>query len=367
MQVSTPNYKSLIGACQPDIVFSQADICIAPPPHSQKRSIKSIERSFIWLLQILVPEGRPQNLFAHMAGSTVAQARTSFAKSLLEPFDEKERLQVPDFKFLDEGISGYSFDLFPLRYSLPEGIEPDPTVMLLKASLDPLPDTKPRVVNGTTDPYQVLRLIREVGIDIFDVQWAFDAAQWGVALDFVFPVHLPMDGARVQKEIGHNLYNAKYAFDNHPLADEFDAEGLRCQCLACSPTFESQPIDHSPLVTRLLRSRGLDIDSDAGVTNADPMKRAFLHHLLLTHEMLGHALLVSHNLAVAEAFFNGIRWCLATSSPEHFERVCDDFINTYNEHGWGILAEGKQNWMKVDKERGKGRLARDKDSLIDDT
>lgn len=242
-------------------------MCISSPPHSQKRSIKSVERSYNWLLHLLEPEGRPSNLFAHMAGGSVAQARASFASSLLAPLDEKEQLQVPDLKNLDEGVTGYSFDLVPLKYSLPSETDTDEIPHLLKSSLKALSDTKPRIINGATSPYEVLRLVREVGIDVFDVQWAFDAAQWGVAFDFTFPARLCSSEGSHQRRIGHNLYDNKYTVDAVPLADEFCAgtnreEGDKpvCSCIACSPVFETEPIDHSPLATEMLKQRGIKVD-----------------------------------------------------------------------------------------------------------
>jgi queuine tRNA-ribosyltransferase len=337
-----------------------------------------VERSFNWLLYQLIPESRPPNLFVQLVGGSVAQARTSFAKSILEPLDEKERFQVPDLKNLDEGVAGYSFDLVPICASFLEEPSQEVVTELLQASLHPLPETKPRLVNGTKNPHQVLRFIQNVGIDLFDVQWAFDAAQWGIALDFAFPAQ--QSETLVPRSIGHNLYSDKHVVDDCAFADAFRAGILSqqledrrpiCPCLACSPTFETHGIDHSPLASELFRSRQHHTNHPSidEPTTARPITRAYLHHLLHTHEMLAHVLLVSHNLAVAEAFFQGIRNCLAKSQPEHFEEECATFNSVYSENGWTILAEGKQWWLKIDKERGKGRLARENSSNnpIEDT
>jgi len=158
--------------------------------------------------------------------------------------------------------------------------------------------------------------------------------------------------------------------DDCALADAFKAgnlsqqtEDLRpiCPCLACSPTSDPDVIDHSPLTSQFLRSRQhlANQPSVGKPTTAKPMTRAYLHHLLHTHEMLAHVLLVSHNLAVAEVFFQGIRDCLVKPQPEHFEKEYSRFTEVYNENSWSILLEGKQWWLKIDKERGKGRLARE--------
>jgi len=375
-KVSPSEYKSLLGTIQPDIILAQSDIAIAPPPHSQKRSNKSIERSFHWLLELLSLDGRPQNIFAQLVGGPIAQARASFSRSLLEPFDDKERLQVSDLKNLDDGVVGYAIDITSLQHSLPEETGPEVTPELLRTSLEALPDGKPRLVTGSTDPYQVLKLIREVGVDIFDTQWAFDAAQWGVALDFSFPP--PPAKTRdppAQRRVGHNLYDVNYAVDSNPLTDAFlpgsstsnnPSSAPICDCVACSPEFEVKVIDHSPLTSELLRSRGITSHPTANATaKALPMTRAYLHHLLQTHEMLAHALLVSHNLAVVEAFFAGIRRILSLPEPDQFTKACDAFRQIYPEDSWGVLEQGKRCWTKVDKERGKGRLARDRDADVE--
>ncbi|KAG2021374.1 hypothetical protein CC2G_006619 [Coprinopsis cinerea AmutBmut pab1-1] len=49
-----------------------------------------------------------------------------------------------------------------------------------------------------------------------------------------------------------------------------------------------------------------------------PHTRAYIHHLLHTHEMSAHALLVSHNLAVVEAFLRGIRGGFVEPFPVYF-------------------------------------------------
>lgn len=59
---------------------------------------------------------------------------------------------------------------------------------LLHASLDPLPIAKPRLVTDVRSPHEILRLIRDIGVDVFDAGWAVKAADIGVAFDFIFPV-----------------------------------------------------------------------------------------------------------------------------------------------------------------------------------
>ena len=63
-----------------------------------------------------------------------------------------------------------------------------------------------------------------IGIDLFDVGWAQKAADWGVALDFIFPVPISgvTEGGQVRedetRDLGHNLYSKNYARDFTRLA-----------------------------------------------------------------------------------------------------------------------------------------------------
>lgn len=70
-----------------------------------------------------------------------------------------------------------------------ESLSVSPTLdELLRASLDPLPFAKPRLVTDVRSPHEILRLIRDIGVDVFDAGWAVKAADIGIALDFIFPV-----------------------------------------------------------------------------------------------------------------------------------------------------------------------------------
>jgi hypothetical protein len=233
---------------QPDVVFALTDTPLTPPPYSQKRITKSIERSAAWVADMLRPlpgdadssephtprlSRHPLNVFVYMAGGMSLPAREAFAYGLRETLHGPEADAVKPLRCLDEGISGYAFDLAVLRgikpspntsqhQSLPDGFlrlncpemlqHPEPIVeaptpsttassvlpmaaepsvppnpvSLLKASLGELSEQKPRLVTGIRSPHEMLRLIRDVGVDLFDVGWATNAANLGVALDFVF-------------------------------------------------------------------------------------------------------------------------------------------------------------------------------------
>ncbi|KAH7907639.1 tRNA-guanine(15) transglycosylase-like protein [Hygrophoropsis aurantiaca] len=473
-KVTLADWHKYTVSTRPDIVFALSDTPHTALPHSQKRITKSIERSTSWLSEFLRPQphgkdestpspsARPLNVFVQMAGGSSAPAREVFARGLVERLDGREADALKPFQCLDDGVAGYAFDLAPLRASsskatgadidadtsvresspLPINAPSPPAISsLLRSSLTCLPSAKPRLVTGASSPHQVLELIRDVGMDVFDSCWAVDAASAGIALDFIFPV--PASGQGVddvnnlsgaeervndgmsagdgrirengKRDLGHNLYDVRYTRDFGRLARCFAAASEIdinidkatathspsssspppiCPCIACSPPPSLSHILHSTLDTQsyvpgaegiLGRPQGGN-DSDSGLHSQRciqaPFSRAYLHHLLHTHEMSAHALLVAHNLSVLDAFFAGIRRTVVREQSFldvqesasaivqgtgtrsdigcRFEEEVVRFGQAYD-GSMMLFEEAKGAWSDVDKARGKGRLAREKE------
>lgn len=385
-QVTPSDWKKYALACKPDLVVALSDVPYTSQPHSQKRAMKSIERSTKWLADFLQPissseESKPHspNVLVNLVGGLEPRARTVFSEGLVETLHGKEQEQVHPLHKLDEGVSGYIFDFLPLRLSQKSEFlqppskqtesNPEIYIELARASFAPLPQSKVRIAYSASSPHEILRFIRDVGIDLFDSHWAQRAAHIGIALDFRFPV-IPDDSPiwnneecsqpRVRStgkhELGHNLYLQKYANQHVRLASSFldgtspqsVQDSVVCRCGACSPTSSSTYLTHSTADTEYLATN----------TIQRPYSRSYLHHLLHTHEMSSHSLLVMHNLSVMDAFFAGVRQILATS-PETFNKEVDRFTKTYEE-SFKLFADAERLWAQVDSERGKGRLAREK-------
>ncbi|KAJ3556989.1 hypothetical protein NM688_g1723 [Phlebia brevispora] len=199
-------WRSYVLSCNPDVVTALSDIPFTNSPQSQKRTIKTLERSTAWLADLLRPidldsttSTHPLNVLVHMVGGTEDRARKAFSETLLEKLQGKEMEVASPLTTLDEGLRGYVFDLVPLRASILQeakgnGTPEDTTARiqaLMDVSLRPLPTSKLRVVHSAASPHEILRLIRDVGVDLFDARWAQHAATLGVALDFSFPVRDP--------------------------------------------------------------------------------------------------------------------------------------------------------------------------------
>lgn len=419
---------------QPDIAFALCDTPFTTAPHSQKRIIKSIERSATWLANLLRPFGNTTddslsestpthpNIFVHMTGGTSTSARRSFSHSLCETLHGLEADAVKPLRCLDEGVAGYAFDLATLRMtpvpfsagedrcknvenaessSILQSLEslaelptpntaPTPTSFpsslneplslsftptldeLLRASLNPLPIAKPRLITDVRSPHEILRLIRDVGIDVFDAGWVIRAADIGVALDFIFPIPSTHDEAD-HRDIGHNLYDSKYAADFTGLAEAFLAGHNRtrsdisqiCPCIACSPIASADLLCHSKIDIRSHQAH-----SDSGAYQESflpPFTRAYLHHLLHTHEMSAHTFLVAHNVAVLDALLTGVRATISAHADRDeaaavFAQEVTRFEGAYDE-AMSILHTARDNWKDVKQTRGKGRLARETEKM----
>jgi len=320
-----------------------------------------------------------------MVGGIKDAARSAFSSMLREPLDPKEREQV-QLNTLDEGVSGYVFDTMPLRIALLSGGQKEPLesltsptvphrpsddsvsesiASLIQSSLEDLPENKPRLVNTALSPHEMLVFIREVGIDLFDSFWVQQAATWGVALDFRFPA--PLEKKEERCHIGHNLYDTRYANDFSRLADAFldgvayskqSKEGepsmTVCPCASCSPTWTNDPLIHSTV----------DEVGTKIIEPAPPYSRAYIHHLLHTHEMSAHALLVMHNLSVLDAFLKGVREVIERdqdAGDASFAKEVEQFFAVYDST-FELLDEAKASYLEVDLARGKGRLAREREN-----
>lgn len=403
--MTSAEWKSYVYSCKPDLVFALTDTPFTQPPYSQKRLTKSVERSASWLATIIGPPAggdyKP-SVLVHMAGMTSVPARRAFAESLVERLFGPDAETIKPLKTLDEGIFGYTFDLVPIRLSLDaaekkhqdpfhppvESIPPTPTgaqastltppsevnldpvipshtdqlPTLLRASLEPLPTTKLRLVNTVQTPHEILRLISSVGIDIFDAHWAQRAADIGVALDFTFPAQPspPLSNNLLKLrnsgrlDIGRNLYDSSYVQD-------FSAFGSTpCTCHACAPIAPSTRIYHGADDPSYTNEHEPSSPPQTEVRTKPGFTRAYVHHLLHTHEMSAHALLVMHNLAILDRFFAGIREFIRSDpSSEDWDIEVTRFEEVYDE-GLTVFEEARVMWRDVDLARGKGRLAREK-------
>jgi queuine/archaeosine tRNA-ribosyltransferase len=351
-------------------------------PHSQKRITKSIERTISWLGKFLSTLDRPSisnttgettrsyptNILLPMVGGSSSAARRAFASTLIEPLEGLDAELLPELESLDAAFSGYLFPLAPLYLALSQTGQPVAQLSdLLRASLQQLFAFKPRIAYSPKSPHDILHLVRDVGVDAFDASWAQGAADVGVAFDFRFPVpteHEATSTTEGKRNLGHNLYLKEYAMDFHRFANTLldaqsaseapSSEGASlhvCSCLACSPVPPAKRIAHSKL--------DKPIPEEGVPAFQAPYTRAYVHHLLHTHEMSALSFLTMHNFAVADVFMAGIRHVLQTA-PDTFEKEIARFEAAYD-GTMRVVTDSAEMWAQVERDRGKGRLKREKE------
>ncbi|KAG1464153.1 hypothetical protein G6F46_005358 [Rhizopus delemar] len=167
------------------------------------------------------------------------------------------------------------------------GLEHDSLSHFIRASTDNLPQNKPRLVYGLSTPEKILEGISN-GIDLFDGSYAYKATQSGRAIIFKFGRDLHRSSTQ-QKTI--DLWDPRFSQDFEPL-------DITCGCHACSR----------------------------------PHSKAYIHHLLDAHEMLGPLLLMSHNVYQLDQFMAAIRKSIESDCFEQDkERFTRHFTETEND------------------------------------
>lgn len=165
------------------------------------------------------------------------------------------------------------------------GLDRETAGSQVKASTSNLPTDKPRVVYGLSSPEGILEGILN-GIDLFDGSYAYKATEKGRAIIIKFGEELQHKEEEENQPKTMNLWNSE-------LAHAFEPLDVTCGCDAC---------------TR-------------------PHSKAYIHHLLNAHEMLGPILLMSHNIYQLDKFMQSIRTSIEKGS---FQEDMDVFMKHYS-------------------------------------
>ncbi|WIA41169.1 hypothetical protein OEZ86_004784 [Tetradesmus obliquus] len=276
-QVTPERYMQAIAALQPDMYVALADE--VPGDARPKRVGQSVDRTIKWLDECLqhhqamqqqlqqqqqgeaaAPLPDPQ-LFAAVVGAGSEQERQRSAKAAAE-----------------RDVAGFALCGFGMGE--PAAARP----ALMAAALQHLPAEKPRVVVGLASPEEVLEAVAQ-GVDLFDCSYPTHATAQGYAL--CFPLRQQREQQQQQQQdcadadcgaddSKLNLWSLQYRTDKGPLVQG-------CSCFACR--------NHS---------------------------RAYLHHLLHTHEMLASVLLELHNTHWWLGFFGAIQEAIQAGQLQQY-------------------------------------------------
>ncbi|KAJ8657748.1 hypothetical protein O0I10_006563 [Lichtheimia ornata] len=171
----------------------------------------------------------------------------------------------------EKDVDGFVLNAFEL--------EGEGWIDAFETSLKELPTNKPKLAYGLSTPERILKGV-SIGIDMFDNSYAYEMTEKGRAITFRFgQPSLP-----TTKTI--DLWEESMSQSFIPLDPS-------CTCYSCST----------------------------------PHSRAYIHHLLDAHEMLGPLLLMIHNVFQLEQFMISVRKSI---DEGRFEQDMQSFLNTYS-------------------------------------
>lgn len=288
--MTASKFMAIQESLQPDWFqcLSDGEASCAETP-SLKRARKSVDRSLLFLDNCLRLQEESQvlqksTIIGAIEGGDVLEERLRSAR---------ETAKRPVGGFLLDGFQGN-----------PETLET--RLHLLSSVTAELPEDKPRLICGISQPDEVLECI-EKGVDLFESFFPYQVTERGCALTFSFhyqpnPEETLLQQNGAQKEIKHmaqtkkiktancnqemtsfeiNLKEKKYQEDFNPVVKG-------CSCYCCK--------NHT---------------------------RAYIHHLLVTNELLAGVLLMMHNFEHYFGFFHSIREALKSDTlAELKELIC---------------------------------------------
>ncbi|KAF9976566.1 Queuine tRNA-ribosyltransferase subunit qtrtd1 [Actinomortierella ambigua] len=310
-QLTLEDYLKCVRTYEPDVMASFSDFVSDLEP-GQKRVRKSVDRSLKWLDQVLMErqglDGLAQDREADLKkkesqkknnnkssteevkGVTPAPAAAAAPKPwkdvsifahVLGSHIEEERIKSAT-ETAKRDVEGFIIDTTAL------GGSKDDVLKLVKTSLDHLPSNKPKVVYGMQAPEDVLKSIA-LGVDLFDTTYPFLLTEDGKASMFSFGPEnsaspkTDANGERIAEPRWINLWDEEHSNKFVPLM-----EG--CECYSCK---------------------------------GGKHTRAYINHLLKTHEMLATVLLMSHNMHQYSKFFENVRKSI---EQDTFDQYAQDFM-----------------------------------------
>ncbi|XP_015196650.2 queuine tRNA-ribosyltransferase accessory subunit 2 isoform X1 [Lepisosteus oculatus] len=280
IELTPSRFMALQAAVKPDWYHSMADGDTRQPGTSRKRARKAVDRSLAFLDECLQLHHRSEELskaeiLGVVEGGDILEERVRSAR---------ETAKRP--------VAGFVLDGFQ-PCAMSAGVR---NALLLAVTAE-LPDDKPRLLQGVGRPDEVLDCVR-AGVDLFEGFFPYEVTERGCALSFSYDFQpdperegtarqtvLERDGAlKTEEEAGTregdaegrgpgspfemNLRDTRYREDLNPVRPG-------CSCYCCRT--------HS---------------------------RAYVHHLLVTNELLAGVLLMLHNLHHYSRFFQALREAL---------------------------------------------------------
>ncbi|XP_066555171.1 queuine tRNA-ribosyltransferase accessory subunit 2 isoform X2 [Amia ocellicauda] len=280
MELTPSRFIALQAAVQPDWYQSMADGETLQADTSRKRVKKAVDRSLAFLDQCLQLHHQTQELshaevFGVVEGGDILEERLRSAR---------ETAKRP--------VSGFVLDGFQV-----DAMSPEVRLNLLSAVTAELPEDKPRLLQGVGRPDEVLECV-QAGVDLFESFFPYQVTERGCALCFSY-TYQPDPETEVLERNGatEEAGVQKTGEKEGDKADDTWAEGPMTQFEMDLKDARYRE-DFSPVVP------GCSCYCCRNHT------RAYLHHLLLTHELLSGVLLMLHNMHHYFCFFQALQGAL---------------------------------------------------------
>ncbi|XP_028290768.1 queuine tRNA-ribosyltransferase accessory subunit 2 isoform X2 [Gouania willdenowi] len=281
MELTVTKFMSLQKCTQPDWYTSMADGETWQVNTTRKRVRKSVDRTLAHLDECLLlhhklPELEEVSVFGVVEGGDIVDERLRSAR---------ETAKRP--------VVGFCLDGFQTGF-----MEPSVRAQLIAAVTEELPEDKPRLLPGVGRPDEVLACV-EAGVDVFEGFFPFQVTERGCALCFRFDVTPDPESAVLELNKEEEVVrNGNVNRDDQTQMTPFEIN-LK------DKRYED---DFGPLV------------KGCGCYSCQNHQRAYLHHLLVTNELLAGVLLMIHNTSHYLGFFKALRAALASDQLELLKR-----------------------------------------------
>ncbi|XP_069559685.1 queuine tRNA-ribosyltransferase accessory subunit 2 isoform X1 [Brachyistius frenatus] len=276
VELTVAKFMALQKSVQPDWYQSMADGETRQVNTSLKRVRKSVDRTLAHLDECLLVHQKSQELdgvavFGVVEGGDILDERVRSAR---------ETAKRPVAGFCLDGLQSGSMDQ-ALR------------TQLITAVTKELPEDKPRLLQGVGRPDEVVACV-EAGVDLFESFFPFQVTERGCALCFSFDIS--PDPERAVLELNVEEDGAGDTQQNGDLNREDQTQMTGFEINLKDKRYQD---DFRPLV------------EGCGCYCCKNHQRAYLHHLLVTNELLAGVLLMIHNTAHYHGFFGALREALA--------------------------------------------------------
>ncbi|KFO91979.1 Queuine tRNA-ribosyltransferase subunit QTRTD1, partial [Buceros rhinoceros silvestris] len=287
MEITASKFVDIQRAIQPDWFQCISDGDTISGEVDRKRAKKSVDRSLSFLDECLrllekSPELQGSVMFGAIEGGDILEERLRSAR---------ETAKRPVGGFLLDGFQGCA-------------MTKETKLKLIASVTAELPEDKPRIIHGVGKPDEVLECV-DRGVDIFESFFPFQATERGCALVFSYDYHSDPETA-VLNQNGVQDLEKNGAEEDQDEISKADPEMTPFEIFLKNKRYQD---DFGPLLE--------------GCTCycCQRHTRAYVHHLLVTNELLAGVLLMMHNFQHYFSFFSAIRDALRDNKLDQLKNL----------------------------------------------